>query len=113
MNEYKMASLNARNKAFPFIVNGKIYEVDIIYKFYLNGRTAIALVDEFGERVATATVNLLDAELPNDDEHDYVLIKTWSENENMLDFLIKNGIVEDMGIDVPTGFVKARLVKLI
>jgi hypothetical protein len=84
------------------------YSVWIEKSTYANGRIALILMDEEGQ-VACATVNLPDAELNPGD----VLVKTWSENEKMLPFLIKNKIVHDLGQDVPTGYVNARVCKLL
>jgi hypothetical protein len=93
----------------------KYQSLDTLYKVrlekhqYANGRTALILVDaDDGEQVACVTVNL--------PEHDIqpgeIIVKTWSENEKMLDFLVRNNIVIDTGRDVPTGFVKARVCRL-
>lgn len=83
---------------------------------YANGRTLLALMDaDDGEQVACATVNLPDQDLQPGE----VFIKTWSENEQsdksdgMLPFLLVNGIVQDTGREVPTGFVKARACRLL
>jgi len=94
---------------YVFHAYGKSYSVEVVRQFYGNGRTALTLVDLTGERVAVATVNLPEVDLPPGHAH----IKTWSENEGMLDFLVRNGLAKDTGIDVPTGFVDARLVELI
>ena len=88
---------------------GSVYNVRLEKHQYANQRTALILVDaNDGEQVACATVNL--------PEHDIqpgeIIVKTWSENESMLDFLVKNQIVVDTGRDVPTGYVKARVCRL-
>ena len=83
------------------------YRVTIDVSRYANGRTALVLMDEQGETVAIATVNL-----PNEDLGiGEMFIKTWSENATMLQFLVANGIVEDTGRTVPTGFVRASIVR--
>ena len=74
---------------------------------YANGREALILMDKNG-RVACATVNLVDEPLGHREVH----IKTWSENEFMLPFLIKNNLVTDTGKDVVAGYAKARVVIL-
>lgn len=90
---------------------GTVYNVRLEKHTYENtGRTALILVDvDDGEQVACATVNLPEQQLAPGE----VFIKTWSENEGMLDFLLKNRIVEDTGREVPTGYVKARVCKLL
>jgi hypothetical protein len=85
------------------------YEVFLEKAFYQNKQTALVLKDKMGDTVAVCTVNLPGVQLASDE----VIIKTWSENEPMLDFLIKNNIVQDTGREVPTGYVFARIVRLL
>jgi hypothetical protein len=69
---------------------------------YINGRTAIMLVDaNNGEEVAMATVNV--PEIPMDDN--YVLIKDYSENAGMLQALQEAGIVKPTGCIFDVGCV--------
>lgn len=86
----------------------KDYTVWLEKHKYSNGRTALLLMDEEGQ-VACATVNLPELNL-HDGE---VFIKTWSENEGMMEFLLDNNIIIDTGREVPTGFVVARVGKLL
>ena len=90
---------------------GIVYNVRLEKHMYENtGRTALTLVDaDDGEQVACATVNLPEHKLGPGE----IFIKTWSENEGMLEFLLKNHIVEDTGREVPTGYVTARVCKLL
>lgn len=71
---------------------------------YLNSyRKAIQLIDqEDGSLVATATLNLSDADIKEDE----VFIKNYSENEGMEDALIKAGIIEPE----PFSFIKTNYV---
>ena len=94
---------------FRYLAERTVYEVDIKQDKYENGRVALLLVGGDGSNIACATVNIPEEPL-NEGE---VLIKTWSENANMLPFLIKNKIVEDTGRDVPVGYVKARVCRLL
>jgi hypothetical protein len=84
------------------------YTVWLEKQKYANGRVALMLMDKEGQ-VACATCNLPYDALGEGE----VFIKTWSENEYMLPFLIKNHLVTDTGCEVPTGMVKARIVKLL
>ena len=60
------------------------------YEYDCNGRTAIKLVDSSdGTPVLTASVNLPDSDIPDG----YVAIKDYSENEGVLEGLIKAGIL--------------------
>jgi len=86
----------------------KTYNVWLEQHKYANGRTALVLMDEEGQ-VACATVNLPEHDLQLGE----ILVKTWSENDEMLNFLLNNNIVSDTGRDVPTGYVKARVCKLL
>ena len=92
----------------PYAVDGQTFGVTLKLGWYSNNRPALTLESIHG-RVAVATVNLPDVDLADG----YLHIKTWGGNENMLSFLVANGIVEDTGIDVDTGagFVTARLVR--
>lgn len=87
---------------------GTIYNARLEFSHYANNRTAMTLVDDEGQ-IACATVNLPEYDLKGDE----ILIKTWSENEGMLDFLTRHKIVEDLGRDVPTGYVSARVCRLL
>ena len=82
-------------------------------EMYKNGVTALVLYDvNDGEEVLTATVNLPEHQL-QEAKDDLTFIKNWSENEGILECLIENKIVDYSGIDVPTGFVEANLVKVL
>ena len=89
-------------QVFNLTAHEQSYNVTIRLSKYHNGRTAIELYDaEDGEPYATATVNI-DNVLLADNE---VLIKDYSENEGMLDFLIHNNIVTPTPNGVQSGFV--------
>jgi hypothetical protein len=97
------------DQTYKYECFGTVYNVRLEKHQYANKRTSVILVDaDDGEQVACVTVNL--------PEHDIqpgeIIVKTWSENEPMLDFLVKNNIVIDTGREVPTGMVKARVCRL-
>jgi hypothetical protein len=73
-----------------------------------NGRTALILEDEDGHIVTVATVNVPEEKLAENE----VIIKDYSENKGMLDWLIKNEIVEYTGRYVTTGFVMCPICVL-
>jgi|688.fasta_scaffold963504_1 hypothetical protein len=75
---------------------------------YPNGSTALLLESTTGESLAVATV-ALDV-LPDDGN---VFIKSWSENEGLLDSLQRAGVVGPVIRSVPTGFVSAQEVKVL
>jgi hypothetical protein len=72
-----------------------------------NGNTVLQLFDEEGP-VATATVQLNNIRLPRD----MAYIKDYSENEGMLDALIKAGIVLSIVAWRPVGYARAALCHL-
>ena len=83
----------------PF--DNKITEVLVTKRKYSNDRIALELIDtEDGIPYANATVNLPDVLL----EENEVLIKDYSENEGILDFLLTNNIVKLTGKGVQSGF---------
>ena len=67
---------------------------------YVNGQTAIRLVDQDGHPFMTASV----AHDVNIDD-DCVIIKNYSENEGILEALIEAEIIEKPFCEIPTGFV--------
>ena len=69
---------------------------------YENGRTAIQLNDAIdGHPYAVATVNMPNVLLADNE----VLIKDYSENQGVLDFLIKYNVVTPTPNGVQSGFV--------
>lgn len=75
---------------------------------YSNGRLALRLFAVIGEPVATATVNIPEADLADGE----ILVKDYSENEGMLAFLEENGLVEDTGRVISSGYVAVPVCKL-
>jgi len=76
---------------------------------YADGNNAILLNDAAdGSPVATASVNMPDANIPNG----HVCIKDWSENTGMLNTLVEAGVVIDTGRTIPSGFVEANVCML-
>lgn len=76
--------------------------VTIALRKYENDRIAIQLNDATdGHPYAVATVNMPDVLLADNE----VLIKDYSENEGVLDFLIRNNIVTPTPNGVQSGFV--------
>lgn len=88
----------------------KEYEVHIEKRRYGNNRVALALVEgNTMDPIAVATVNLPEYLLPDG----HVLIKSYSENEGMLRFLMCNNIIDEpIGI-VTTGYTGVYVCKLL
>ncbi len=77
---------------------------------YGNGRIALQFIDEDGEPQFTASVNMVD--LPCPEGHTW--IKTWSENEGVLEELLRHGIVGKPEIEAKNDFgCQATLVKVL
>jgi hypothetical protein len=76
---------------------------------YANGRTRICLLDAVdNEPYAVATTNLPDVLLLDNE----VIVKDYSENEGMLEFLTTNNIVFPTDKWVSTGFVDVQICTL-
>jgi len=100
---FKLTKMKVFNFKSPF--TGEDLSVMVNVRSYNNGRPALELLEEdmtYGlTPYAVATVNLPDVLLqPNE-----VLIKDYSENEGMLDFLTKNNIVSFTPNGVQSGYV--------
>lgn len=79
------------------------------HRRYGNGRTALQLVDaEDGSPIAKATVNLPDVEMAPDE----VAIKSYAENEGLLEVLTDAGIVEPTSRVVVSGYVTVPVCRL-
>ena len=87
------------------------YNVSLKVGKYSDGRTCLQLIDtEDGSPVMMATVNLPGVVL----EKDEVIIKNYSENEGVLEFLIENGIVKSEPLRwAASGWVTCPIVKLL
>lgn len=91
-------------------VNYKGYDCEVIITKYQDyGNPAILFHEKgTGTLVADASVNLgykLD--------EGTVAIKTWSENEGILEFLVREGIVAETLYTSPTGYTQAHICRLL
>lgn len=85
-------------------------DCELVFDEYYNGRTRIRLVDASdGEDVATATVNLPDLEIPAG----FVAVKDYSENEGMLEALVKAGVVGEPATFAQGGYVQIPICPLL
>jgi hypothetical protein len=87
----------------------KDWGVYLSWNRYTNKRLRLALLDvEDDCPVAIATVNIPEEDLaPNE-----IIVKNYSENEGMLQFLQKNGIVRGVKRHVSSGWVSCPVVEL-
>ena len=97
---------------YTFQAKYETYQVYLKFDTYRNnGRTCIELLEAgTHEPIMVATVNLSDYTLLNPGQ---VLIKNYSENEGVLEFLIANGIVSKPRSWVSTGYVTVALCDLL
>ena len=92
-------------------VKYKGWNCNLNKSFYHHGeRIALYLIDaDDGEPVSTCTVNIPDEPLGEGE----VLIKDYSENEGMVDFLVQEGVVERTGREVRSGYISIPVCKLL
>lgn len=77
---------------------------------YPNGRKAIELVNaKNGEAVLVATINVPEVEINGDE----VIIKNYTENEGVLDALIKSKVISNPIRTIQTGYITAPICKLL
>ncbi|MEN8196754.1 MAG: hypothetical protein ABFS30_09595 [Pseudomonadota bacterium] len=85
-------------------------ECEVVFDHYENGNVALSLIDkERREPYGRASVNIRNVVLPPDQ----VLIKTWSENQGMLEALVTAGIVEPTARTIPVEFSDATVCRLL
>lgn len=86
------------------------WDCTVAFAKYGNGRFAIQLFDaETHEPIATASVNLPFEPLASDE----IAIKDYSENEGILDALVKAGVVSTPLRFVESGWVSIPICHLI
>lgn len=86
------------------------WNVDLSWGQYSNGRRALELVDsEDGCPIMVATVNVPQAQLSEKE----TIIKDYSENEGVLQFLQENGIVGPVKREIGVGFVSCPVVEFL
>lgn len=78
-----------------------------------DGTTSLTLTDvHTGEPVASPTYPARPL-LPGALKPGFILLKDYSENEGMLEALVSQGVVEDMKLPVPSGYVNLWLCKVL
>jgi hypothetical protein len=81
-----------------------------VSKYRQNDRTALILEDEHdGEPIATATLNINEVPL----EEDEVIIKDYSENAGIYEALHNAKIIDRYSRIINTGFVEAYVCKFL
>jgi hypothetical protein len=88
--------------------NGKVTVARFAYN---NNVPALVVYDEEGEELVRASVNL--PEFATALKPNQTFIKTWSENEGLLEALQEAGIVSAPKAWVPAGYSKAAVVDIL
>jgi len=84
--------------------------VDLSWGQYSNGRKALQIIDtEDGCPIMVATVNVPEEPLAENE----TIIKNYSENEGVLDFLQENKIVGQVKREIRIGFVSCQVVDVL
>lgn len=78
------------------------------HKYANNNRVALVLYTMCGQPYATLTTNV-GVDLAEDE----VAVKTWSENDGILQLLMENNIVSAPLYYIPSGFVEIPICKLL
>lgn len=86
---------------------GETFELTPAFGKYANNRLVVSF-DCSGGPYGTITVNLPYMGLAKDE----VLIKDWSENAPLANALLTAGWIKYTGVEVPTGFVSAKVATL-
>lgn len=80
-----------------------IFSVDY-YRLTQKAAVELVMVDD-GTPFCTLTCNIPGVELKDNE----ILVKTWSENEEVAACALTSGLFKDTGKRVPTGFVEAQI----
>lgn len=75
---------------------------------YGNGRTALVLIDQYGDPLMVATISVPQLKGPNE----HTAIKDWGMNKGILSELIRLGVIYTPTAQVAVGDEKAHIVKL-
>lgn len=85
------------------------YAVSIKKAEYSNGRIAMRIMDNYGQPITTATINIPNEVCPEG----HAFIKDYSENEGVLAFLVAKKITSKSISTVNSGWLTAHLVKVL
>ena len=99
-----------KSRIYKYVSEHSCYNVRLEFGKYSNGRPAIELIEaETGEPVLMATVNIPDADLKGRE----IVIKNYSENEGVLQFLLQHSIIGPVKREIGIGFVSCPVVDLL
>lgn len=97
------------------VIQFENYQCLVVKKPHPDGTMGIQLVDpNTHEPIASPTCPVAALERPIPKlKPEFVLVKDYSENTGMLEALTSQGVVEDLRLPIPTGFVNVWLCKLL
>lgn len=113
--EYKLSNPQNYSKLpkYKYITYGKTKEIIVLKEQYQFGGTALVL-KEYNEGSKEWEVTLIaTTKLDYYTKDDEVLIKNYSENSGILEWLIINGIVSKPLAVIETGYVQIPLCKVL
>lgn len=84
-------------------------ELTMIPRLYANGRIALQLMCENGESWGTLSVNLVDAEIADDE----MGIPVWNLPEERIAAFLESGQFVDTGKTAPAGYVEAPIWRVV
>lgn len=98
-------------KTFNLTLKNRVPHLVYLYKSkYQNNQTSLQIINKSNnDPLLTASVCVPGLNLKNDE----LVIKNYSENEGILEFLIENKIAELTDRSVQIGYVDAPIVKLL
>ncbi len=76
---------------------------------YINGQQGLAIQDEYGHPLINVTKYLFGHLIGKNQ----ILVKNYSENEDILDCLIEQGIIVATGMTVHSGYVDLHVCELL
>ena len=86
----------------------RTYVVNLYLTYYPAGGAKALVLHSIEGPFATLSVNIPEHKLADDE----VLVKTWSENERIIEPVLATGLFEDTGRRVPTGYCEAQVWRL-
>ena len=102
-----MSSITSESP-MKYVLSNESFSVFLRRSMYKQGnQIALQLIEEDGMPFATCTINL-----PGQLEDDEVAIKSYSENEGMLEFLLQNELVEEPHRYIFSGYTKVPVCRL-
>lgn len=89
--------------------DGSNYEVGFVMQKYYNGCTRLDMVSPIDGPILTISVNVENTPCLEEDE---ILVKDYSENQGIFDWMKKNNLVEEHIMDVRSGYVQLPYIYL-